>query len=257
MADVDANAFRVNTPTHLSPSTTPTIFPSLKAYTTVNGCTITGKLQQWLRNNYTTSDLYDHIWRKTSLTIDKMNKIAWDNLGSALECQHLHNKVRLVKFIHNWLNTGYQKKKFDENAVDGCPVCQTTEEIWMYLFQCQHEDAIAIQTLAITMFKSELLKLGTAPIIKQVLCYKIAQWCAMPALPIPIIADDSMGEVVRSTVEDQHLIGWNNFMKGYINIKWKVAQKTHNDALPTSKKCRDFDKELWSSKVISAIWSIF
>eukprot|EP00957_Ditylum_brightwellii_P178657 13607833-Ditylum_brightwellii.AAC.1 len=86
-----------------------------------------------------------------------MSMIDWDNLGCTLECQHLHNKVRLVKFMHNWLNTGYKKKIFDENAVDGCPVCQTTEETWTHLFQYQHEDALAIRTLAITMLKSELL----------------------------------------------------------------------------------------------------
>eukprot|EP00957_Ditylum_brightwellii_P200130 15256622-Ditylum_brightwellii.AAC.1 len=73
-----------------------------------------------------------------------MNVIDWNNLGCALEHQHLHNKVGLVKCMHNWLNTGYQKKKFDENADDDCPVCQTTEETWAYLFQCQHEYALAI-----------------------------------------------------------------------------------------------------------------
>eukprot|EP00957_Ditylum_brightwellii_P113598 8660665-Ditylum_brightwellii.AAC.1 len=73
-----------------------------------------------------------------------MNMIDWNNLGCALECQHLHNKDRLVKFMHNWLNTGSQKKKIDENAVDDCPVCLTTEETWTHLFQCQHEDTLAI-----------------------------------------------------------------------------------------------------------------
>eukprot|EP00957_Ditylum_brightwellii_P138535 10559740-Ditylum_brightwellii.AAC.1 len=92
MADADVNAFCVNSSTHLSPSTTPTVFPSLKAYITDNGCTIISKLQQWLHNNYTISDMYDYIRTKTSLTIDEMNMNDWDSLGCVLECQHLHNK---------------------------------------------------------------------------------------------------------------------------------------------------------------------
>eukprot|EP00957_Ditylum_brightwellii_P177548 13523605-Ditylum_brightwellii.AAC.2 len=60
--------------------------------------------------------------------------INWVNLGCTLEHQHLHNKVRLVKCMHNWLNTGSQKKKIDENAVNYCPVFLTTEEMWMHLF---------------------------------------------------------------------------------------------------------------------------
>eukprot|EP00957_Ditylum_brightwellii_P014851 1119610-Ditylum_brightwellii.AAC.1 len=61
--------------------------------------------------------------------------IDWDNLGCVLERQHLHTKIRLVTFVHNWLNTGYQKKKIDENAADECPVCLTMEETWTHLFQ--------------------------------------------------------------------------------------------------------------------------
>eukprot|EP00957_Ditylum_brightwellii_P085760 6524266-Ditylum_brightwellii.AAC.1 len=217
MTDADVNVFRVNPPPHLSLSTTLAIFPSLKAYITVNGCTVTGKLQQWLCKSYTSSNIYDHIQTKTFLTIDKMNMIDWDNLGCVLEHQHLHTKIRLVKCIHYWLNTGYQQKKIDENAANECPVCLTMEETWAHLFQYQHANAIAIRMLAITTFK-----LG-----------------------------------VQSAVEDQHWIGWNNFMKGWISIKWKATQKMYTDALPASTNSKEFNKNLWSSRVITEIWSIF
>jgi hypothetical protein len=66
--------------------------------------------------------------------------------------------------------------------------------------------------------------------------------------------DDEVGEIIRDAVEDQHIIGWDNFLKGRISIKWKHAQALYTEALPT-QNC--FNKELWSSKVITAIWSIF
>eukprot|EP00957_Ditylum_brightwellii_P092876 7070864-Ditylum_brightwellii.AAC.1 len=72
---------------------------------------------------------------KTQLRIEDMNKIDWDNLGIAYEQQQLFTKVRLVKFMHNWLNTGYQKKKIDQTAVDDCPVCGAHEETWQHMFQ--------------------------------------------------------------------------------------------------------------------------
>eukprot|EP00957_Ditylum_brightwellii_P002644 203234-Ditylum_brightwellii.AAC.1 len=70
--------------------------------------------------------------------------------------------------MHNWLNTGYQKKKIDEYAVANCPVCTSQEESWQHMFQCAHEDLVAIKTLAITTFKSKLIKLETAPIVRDV-----------------------------------------------------------------------------------------
>jgi hypothetical protein len=111
MADTDVNRFCANTPLHLEPATAPITLPLLKAIITVNGCTITSNLQQWLQDNYTTSDIFEHICTKTNLIIDKMNLINWDNLGNALECQCLKTTVQLVKFMHNWLNTGHQKQK--------------------------------------------------------------------------------------------------------------------------------------------------
>eukprot|EP00957_Ditylum_brightwellii_P156217 11890426-Ditylum_brightwellii.AAC.1 len=75
-------------------------------------------MKQFLHDSYTGSDIFKHTWTKTRLSIVDMNKIHWDNLGITLERQQLFNKVRLVKFMHNWLNTGHQKKQIDKNAVD-------------------------------------------------------------------------------------------------------------------------------------------
>eukprot|EP00957_Ditylum_brightwellii_P138055 10525136-Ditylum_brightwellii.AAC.1 len=96
-----------------------------------------------------------------------MNKIDWDNLGIMLERQQLFNNVQLVKFMHNWLNTGYQKKQMDKHAVNTCPICLDAEETWRHLLQCQHKDSIAIRTLTLTFFKLDLLQLETAPILRE------------------------------------------------------------------------------------------
>eukprot|EP00957_Ditylum_brightwellii_P044168 3351124-Ditylum_brightwellii.AAC.1 len=66
----------------------------------------------------------------------------------------------------------------------------------------------------------------------------------MPPLLTPFIADDDIGDVVQSTVEDQHQIGWNNFIKRRISIKWKAAQKMYTDALSASTISKEFNKNL-------------
>eukprot|EP00957_Ditylum_brightwellii_P197843 15071578-Ditylum_brightwellii.AAC.1 len=67
--------------------------------------------------------------------------------------------------MHNWLNTGHQKKKINENNAADCTVCGSQEESWQHLFQCMHADSVAIKTLALLAFKLELIKLETAPIL--------------------------------------------------------------------------------------------
>eukprot|EP00957_Ditylum_brightwellii_P186302 14184628-Ditylum_brightwellii.AAC.1 len=76
--------------------------------------------------------------------------------------------MRLVNFMHNWLNMGHQKKEIDKNVVSACPVCLDAKETWQHLFQYQLKDSIAIRTLALTLFKWELLQIKTAPILREV-----------------------------------------------------------------------------------------
>eukprot|EP00957_Ditylum_brightwellii_P206574 15349062-Ditylum_brightwellii.AAC.1 len=144
LADADVDAFHNITSEHLEPSITPTLFPLSATFITVNGCVITKKLNKWLCDNYTNSDIINHIHKKVGLTIPDMNLIDWDNLRAVLERQQLTTKMRLVKLMHDWLNMGHQKQTFNEDAVADCPVCDAKKETWTHMFQCQHEDYIAI-----------------------------------------------------------------------------------------------------------------
>eukprot|EP00957_Ditylum_brightwellii_P063038 4784578-Ditylum_brightwellii.AAC.1 len=55
-------------------------------------------------------------------------------------------------------------------------------------------------------------------------------------------------------METQNEIGWDNFIKGPICIKWKFTQYMFKEAMPT---IGGYDKEVWSSKVIKALWNVF
>eukprot|EP00957_Ditylum_brightwellii_P044645 3384753-Ditylum_brightwellii.AAC.1 len=57
----------------------------------------------------------------------------------------------------------------------------------------------------------------TAPIICQVLYYKVAKWCQMPESMPPQIPTDSTGNNLRDTVDIQMDLEWSNFMKGRIS----------------------------------------
>eukprot|EP00957_Ditylum_brightwellii_P062122 4714541-Ditylum_brightwellii.AAC.1 len=66
------------------------------------------------------------------------------------------------------------------------------------------------------------MKIQTAPIIQQVLYYKVAQWCKMPSLLPPRIPTDSTGSKLCSAMETQHDLGGNNVMKD------RIANQTGN-----------------------------
>eukprot|EP00957_Ditylum_brightwellii_P067328 5110087-Ditylum_brightwellii.AAC.1 len=54
----------------------------------------------------------------------------------------------------------------------------------------------------------------TAPIIRQVLCYKVAQWCNLPCGTPPRLPMDATAVSLSAAVETQGDLGWHNFIKG-------------------------------------------
>eukprot|EP00957_Ditylum_brightwellii_P134612 10262305-Ditylum_brightwellii.AAC.1 len=64
----------------------------------------------------------------------------------------------------------------------------------------------------------------TAPIIRQVLYYKVAQWCCLPTPTLPSIPSDSTGDTLRDAIDTQRDLSWQNFMKGRVAKHWTQAQ---------------------------------
>eukprot|EP00957_Ditylum_brightwellii_P031119 2357791-Ditylum_brightwellii.AAC.1 len=82
--DIDVTYFQQNTPTHLLPRTKPTDFPLVQATISIDEMFITGNQQQTMCAHFTSSSIAVYIWHKTGLTIPLMEKIVWDQLGTAL-----------------------------------------------------------------------------------------------------------------------------------------------------------------------------
>eukprot|EP00957_Ditylum_brightwellii_P202331 15329694-Ditylum_brightwellii.AAC.1 len=45
------------------------------------------------------------------------------------------------------------------------------------------------------------------------------QWCNMPTNSAPRISNDEIGETIHRAIEDQHCVGWDNFMKGRVDVQ--------------------------------------
>ena len=164
-----------------------------------------------------------YIKKRTGFSMQDMKWIKWNNLGAAYDHQELYTKVHLSTLMHNWLNIGHQKQKFYDNAVSVCPICNATKETWEHIFQCEHDDAITLCTVSHTQFKSDLIKLNIAPIIRAILCYKVAKWSNLPDILVPQVPTNEVGDAVRDAVEQQSRVGWSKFMKGRVVKSWSEA----------------------------------
>eukprot|EP00957_Ditylum_brightwellii_P209834 15363465-Ditylum_brightwellii.AAC.1 len=90
--------------------------------------------------------------------------------------------------------------------------------------------------------------------MKQVLHYKVAQWCKLPGLTPLIVLQDAIGLALGKAIEEQADLGWHNFIKGCILKHWAEAQYTYSQSVPTKK---DFNRDQWNKQLIKNIWMIF
>eukprot|EP00957_Ditylum_brightwellii_P115190 8784966-Ditylum_brightwellii.AAC.1 len=72
----------------------------------------------------------------------------------------------------------------------------------------------------------------TAPLIRQILYYQVAQWCKLPCGMQPCVPTDTTGALVSRADSTQGNLGWNNFMKGRIAKGWCQAQAQYCRDMP-------------------------
>eukprot|EP00957_Ditylum_brightwellii_P109832 8377364-Ditylum_brightwellii.AAC.1 len=63
-----------------------------------------------------------------------------------------------------------------------------------------------------------------APIMKEVLYYKLVQWCKLPLLTLPRVPQGAVGMAIGAELKEQVDIGLKNFITGRISKKWAHAQ---------------------------------
>eukprot|EP00957_Ditylum_brightwellii_P075682 5751734-Ditylum_brightwellii.AAC.1 len=142
------------------------------------------------------------------------------------------------------------------NATDlgVCLVCSSKHETWMYLYRCNDADSVTIRTLAITKFQATLLKCKTAPIICDVLTYKLSQWMHLVMGNTPSVHCNNLGHNLSLALEEQANISWENFVKGRVSEWWgKSQQMFYNYVYPSS----NYEKEQWTRQLITGVWQFF
>eukprot|EP00957_Ditylum_brightwellii_P102082 7780962-Ditylum_brightwellii.AAC.1 len=90
----------------------------------------------------------------------------------------------------------------------------------------------------------------TTPIIRQVICYKVAQWCNLSCGIPSHIPGDTPSAILSDAVETQYYLSWDNFMKGRITKEWCQAQVRYCRDMPTKFTV---NSTTWSTKLIKAI----
>eukprot|EP00957_Ditylum_brightwellii_P100253 7639665-Ditylum_brightwellii.AAC.1 len=87
-------------------------------------------------------------------------------MGLVFESLTLYNKVRVLKFQHNWLPTAEQLGKFYHRETKLCPICAQHSKTWQHLFQCKQDTARLARLHMIGKLCKGMRNMKTNPFIR-------------------------------------------------------------------------------------------
>jgi hypothetical protein len=202
--------------------------------------------------------LYQHIsskqtqsyWiQKRVLTQQTAPLIYYDAIGRASTLSNLSTKIFISKWASGHLGTGKVVVRNKYRMDGSCPFCLHPQEDTTHIMDCQHDEALNnwkkhLLCLVLKMHKLHFPNGLTIAIKRELNAWRLRR--NPPILSL-------YPEPTRSMIAAQRLIGWHQFLLGFIPISWKQ----HFIVILRAKGLlRRFSPEIWASKLIRATWQL-
>ena len=199
-------------------------------------------IEESLRRIVHEPDYINYICGKRNWTLELYNSVHWRGLSLALKKFKGVTKINVTQLIHNWQNTGQQKKQFLLSSIQNktgderdatiqytkrhwrCPACNARTETHLHFVFCPQ----MINKDATIDLRRELVQL-------------LRKWKTFDLiidLLVTFLKGGEVNEYKANTPESltalwehafqgqQHL-GWNSFIQGFWHSGWCQVQQQH------------------------------
>jgi hypothetical protein len=189
-------------------------------------------------------------------------QVDWSALGKFLKTQSPIVRCNTVKLMHNWQNTGSQKRQFSTShstshqlcseilgitkpdAEFRCPLGCGHAEIPFHYMHCTSDMMMTAREQGIATLTKQLKKIKTAPSLTEAILQGIHCWTYDTEYELtedsdPLLFDYSHSQLLHN----QGLIGWEPFMKGFVAKDWKYIQGSYYAFMKLNK--RKYHQDRW------------
>ena len=191
----------------------------------------------------TTEALISDHW---NIPPNHLHLIDWEAIRKTFQAQHRFSGA-FTKIIHNQWDTTSRKRSWGLTTDGNCPLCHKSEETAEHVLQCPHFTLSQVRKKAQTDLWKSLNSARTNPDIITTI-KNISQAWHQKSLPsIPPRSNSKVTNSIRKAVKHQQKIGFSNFFKGILSIKWNKSQKKY------CKKHKQRFNPAWSKKLSTAL----
>ncbi len=201
---------------------------------------ITGKLEHGIHESMYSNSLCEFIRKKHSLCSAKIENVNTDGLKSYLGRLNVFKRASVAKLIHRWIPTNDHMHKQGQAGSPSCPRGCAQPETADHILTCGTNDAIKHRQTALYETLTNLVKINTSIHILSTLEEILAETLNITSLQKykstqPL--DTHCQRSLNTARQNQNIIGWNNFLRGYISKYWANTQElSWHGSPPTAKQ---------------------
>jgi hypothetical protein len=169
---------------------------------------------------YSLPEFSKHLRKKFNWSKAVFESVNWKAFGREAKKLTINRRTNLLKYIYEWLPIGKMLQRIDQSASTKCPSCDCDIEKPDHLFCCPTADRQLITSECIINVISVCEKWKVPTTVTKAIKESIQFWIAHPNLSPPYI--HITNQELQDALKAQSLIGWNNFLKGFIATKFQT-----------------------------------
>lgn len=228
---------------------------------------VSGILATELRYCCTASDIQSYYKTRHKWTTTSVNLL--DSIGLKVAISNLRpdSARRYQKLRCGWLPVNTRESRLDPDRPPGCSACSPTKtepETVDHIFQCPSSTRKQLVGLRLTALPAEFAVMRTAECIASAILTGARAW-ADGAEPPPAesldLPNTLTGRITAQAYDEQSILGWNNFFRGFWTESWRLAQEAHLTADPgrtlNDTSARWSGKaQLWFITLFETVWGL-
>ena len=197
--------------------------------------------------------LIQHVEKSANWDQSTTSLVDWESHQRAIKRATTNSKIPekfITKFIHNILPTGKIVNRYKPFYNPGCPSCDHQCEDQFHLLTCPNIE----RTKWKSRMNKDLIKFCQDTKVSEELQLLLINGISDHLQDTPLEDPQQYPASLQVLIQDQQLIGWDQFLKGRISKLWvNIHQK---QLTQRNIQITLFNSGVgWSSHLIAIIWS--
>jgi hypothetical protein len=241
-------------------------FPTNNVNFSINNDIIYSKYKTISTRSYHRMYIRDYMKKRYKWTNPIIDSIWWKPYYKSIGKLNSTDKLRIQKFIHDYLPTKLRNSMYYKFRKAKCTSCQCNDEDEDHILRCQTNNRKILRSKWSLNFKTFLANSNTPDLVQQVLYQGLDNWLEPEKHDISIknniinkiSEDEPLRDIFIKAVESQAKIGWRHMIRGRLSQEWNHIMRAHY----TVSKEKKYNAEKWGTmlndihcKHIIEIWN--